>query len=402
MMNRRWLATGLWVATLAASAVALALIAVNRDVSVPTSWGFRGASVVFGLTCGTIGFIVALRRPDNLNGWLFCAIGLLFAAEGFVDEYVIASVLVVSGGLPWTSAMAWLLAWMWAPAIGIALIYLPLFFPTGHLLSPRWRGVVVLGTIALVLFSAALGFLPGAIEQATFVDNPLGLTGIPIETYANVILGPIWLVLGTSMALAFASLAIRFRRAPVEARQQIKWFGLAVLGAATTEAIYFTISVVTISASTTKVLEMLVIVSLLSLPTAAGMAILRYRLYDIDRIVSRTISYGVITALLVAVFLVVNLALQAALSSVTSSNAWAVAASTLLAAALFTPVRRRVQQAVDRRFDRARYDAERLTVAFADRLRDEVDLSTLGLELDATVRRAIAPSSVGLWLRGGR
>ncbi len=145
----------------------------------------------------------------------------------------------------------------------------------------------------------------------------------------------------------------------------------------------------------------MVIVTLMSVPAAAGMAILRYRLYDIDRLVSRTIAYGIITALLVAVFLVVNLGLQAALSSVTSSNTWAVAGSTLLVAALFTPVRRRVQLTVDRRFDRARYDAERLTDEFGDRLRNEVDLSTLGDELDATVRRAIAPSSVALWLRGG-
>ena len=141
--------------------------------------------------------------------------------------------------------------------------------------------------------------------------------------------------------------------------------------------------------------------TLVAMPLAIAVAILRYRLYDIDRIVSRTISYGVITALLVAVFLVVNVGLQAALSSVTSSNAWAVAGSTLLAAALFTPVRLRVQHVVDRRFDRARYDADRLTIEFGDRLRDEVDLSTLGDELDATVRRAFAPTGVGLWLRGG-
>ncbi len=141
--------------------------------------------------------------------------------------------------------------------------------------------------------------------------------------------------------------------------------------------------------------------TLVAMPLAIAVAILRYRLYDIDRIVSRTISYGVITALLVAVFLVVNVGLQAALSSVTSSNAWAVAGSTLLAAALFTPVRLRVQHVVDRRFDRARYDADRLTIEFGDRLRDEVDLSTLGAELDATVRRAFAPAGVGLWLRGG-
>jgi hypothetical protein len=149
-----------------------------------------------------------------------------------------------------------------------------------------------------------------------------------------------------------------------------------------------------------KAVEVLVIVTLMGVPTAAGMAILRYRLYDIDRIVSRTITYGVITGLLVAVFLVVNLALQAALSSITASNTWAVAASTLLAAALFTPVRLRVQGAVDRRFDRARFDSERTAAAFSDRLRDETDIATVISDLDTTVREVLKPTALSLWLRG--
>ncbi len=203
------------------------------------------------------------------------------------------------------------------------------------------------------------------------------------------------------IVLSLASLVLRFTRATGDARLQIKWFALATLIAGAAFGVYLAASLAFIDPAGIKVLEVAVVVALMSVPTAAGMAILRYRLYDIDRLVSRTISYGVITALLVTVFLVFNLGLQAALSSVTSSNTWAVAGSTLLVAALFTPVRRRVQRTVDRRFDRARYDAERLTVEFGDRLRNEVDLSTLGDELDATVRRAIAPSSVALWLRGG-
>jgi hypothetical protein len=399
--RRRWLAVVVWVATVAASIIAIAILVATRDTVVPSSWGFRGASEAFGLTAGTVGVIVATRRPDNLNGWLFCVIGALFALQALINEYVIAGALVVPGGLPFTSFLGWTLSWIWVLPLSCALIFLPLLFPTGMLVSRRWRAVAWLGAIGIVLFSLALAFESGPIQQASFIDNPFGVAGIDVKTYSALVLGPASLVFVAAVVFALSSLVLRFRDASGDARLQIKWFALATMIAGATFGVYLTLSFGSVGSSGTKALEVLVIVALMGVPTAAGMAILRYRLYDIDRIVSRTISYGVITTLLVAVFLVVNLALQAALSSITSSNAWAVAASTLLAAALFTPVRLRVQGVVDRRFDRSRYDAERLTVAFADRLRDEVDLSTLGDELDATVRRAIAPSSVALWLRGG-
>ena len=400
-MNRHRLAATLWIATLATSVASLVLFAATRSTPVPPSWGFRGASAVFGLTCGTVGVIVTSRRPENLNGWLFCAIGVLFGIEAFINEYVIAGALVVPGGLPLTTVLGWTLAWLWVLPLSIALIYLPLLFPTGGLLTGRWRAVAWLGALGVVAFSVALAFEPGPIQQAAFIDNPFGVGGMGIETYATVIIGPSSLLFVVPIVLSLASLVLRFTRATGDARLQIKWFALATLIAGAAFGVYLAASLAFIDPAGIKVLEVAVVVALMSVPTAAGMAILRYRLYDIDRLVSRTISYGVITALLVTVFLVFNLGLQAALSSVTSSNTWAVAGSTLLVAALFTPVRRRVQRTVDRRFDRARYDAERLTVEFGDRLRNEVDLSTLGDELDATVRRAIAPSSVALWLRGG-
>jgi hypothetical protein len=197
---------------------------------------------------------------------------------------------------------------------------------------------------------------------------------------------------------AMSAIGLRFRRGNRVEREQIKW-PLACMGA----GVILLVASLFVQGAFPDVGNLLSVLGILDffvLPIALGIAVLRYRLYDIDRIISRTISYGTITALLVAVFLAANLALQAALSSVTSGNALAVAGSTLLAAALFTPIRRRVQRSVDRRFDRARYDADRLTVEFADRLRDEIDLATLGDELDATVRLAFAPSSASLWLRG--
>ena len=391
----------IWLATMALSLAAVALLLSTLWVVVPDSWGFRGASAVFALTCGTVGAVVALRRPDNLNGWLFCAIGVFFAIEALVNEYVIASVLVVPGGLPWTSFLAWTLTWLWAPPLVIALVFLPLFFPTGRLLSPRWRAVVVLGACALAVFSVILAFQPGPIEQATFIDNPLGVSGMNATTYSSVTLGPIWLLLLTAIALSLTSLVIRFRRAGGDARQQIKWFALAAFVAGMAFALYLSIAVLAASPTTTKALEIIVIVALMGIPAAAGMAILRYRLYDIDRIISRTLGYAVVSGVLVATFAVAILAFQAILSPLTRSNTLAVAASTLIVAALFQPLRRQVQALVDRRFHRARYDAERTTAAFSERLRDEVDMATLATDLDSTVRAAMAPSSLHLWLREG-
>ncbi len=399
MRRGRWLAIAVWVATMAASLVALAILGATRDTSVPSSWGFRGASEAFGLTCGTVGVIVAIRRPGNLNGWLFCAIGALFALEGLINEYVIVGALVVPGGLPATTFLGWTLSWIWVLPLSIALIYLPLLFPTGSLVSRGWRTVGWLGVIGIVSFSIALAFDPGPIQQASFITNPFGVTGIDTKTYAALVLGPASLVFISAVVLALSSLVVRFRQATGDARQQIKWFALATMIAGATFGVYMALFA-SVGTSGTKAVEVLVILALMGVPTAAGMAILRYRLYDIDRIVSRTISYGVITGLLVAVFLIVNLALQAALSSITASNAWAVAASTLFAAALFTPVRLRVQRTVDRRFDRARFDAERTAAAFSERLRDETDIATVITDLDTTVREALKPTAVTLWLRG--
>lgn len=398
--DRRWPALLAWLLTVSAALIAFGIEVATRDTPVPTSWGFRGASEAFGLTCGTVGVVIALRRPGNLNGWLFCAIGLLFAAEALINEYVIAAVLVIPGGLPWTTGLGWLLTWVWVPPLGIALIFLPLLFPTGRLLSRRLRLAAGLGVVAIVVFGAAVAFAPGPIEQATFVENPLGgVSGLDVATYSGAVVGLAWTPLAIAIGLSLSSLVVRFHRASDDARRQIKWFSLAVMIAGAVFVLYIAVYVLGGSPVVIRVLEVLVIASLLGLPAAAGMAILRYRLYDIDRIVSRTISYGVVTAFLVAVFLLVNLALQAGLSGVTSNNALAVAGSTLLAATLFTPVRQRVQRAVDRRFDRARYDFERTATAFSERLRDEVDLLALGRDLDATVRQAVAPASIGLWLR---
>ncbi len=352
--GRRLLAVAWWLATVSACGVALGVVFATRDLSVPDSWGFPGASEAFAIASGTVGAVVAIRRPDNLNGWLFCAIGALFAIEALINEYVIAGVFAVPGGLPLTVGLGWTLTWLWASPIGIALIFLPLFFPTGHLLSSRWRAAVVVGIVAIGLFSVALAFIPGPIQQATFIDNPLGAP-MDLETYGKVVLGPTWAPFLIAIVLSLGSLALRFRRSSDDARRQIKWFALAALVGGGILALYLTASVVTGSSEATKVLQILVILAVLSLPAAAGMAILRYRLYDIDRIVSRTISYGVLTARSWSSMSARSLPPAGSASLDHRRQHVPVAISTLSWPLPFQPVRRRVQRIVDRRFDRARY-----------------------------------------------
>ena len=319
-----------------------------------------------------VGALLRTRVPGNPIGGLLLTAGTLLVVAVSIGTYADIGELR-DPSLPGSTFARQIGNAMFIYPFGIAFIGIPLVFPDGHLPSPRFRWVAGLA------IAAGLAWAMGVLFQT--------------PTDAVVLVGTIVSFIG-----AMAAIGLRFRRGNRVEREQIKW-PLASAGA----------GVILLVASLfmqnpfpdlANVLSIVGILDFFVLPLALGIAVLRYRLYDIDRIISRTISYGVITALLVGVFLMVNLALQAALSSVTSSNALAVAGSTLLAAALFTPIRGRVQRSVDRRFDRARYDADRLTVDFADRLRDEIDLATLGAELDATVRRAFAPSSAGLWLRG--
>lgn len=388
----------LWLVTVGLVTAATAILFATAWVDVPASWGFRGASSLFGITCGSVGAIVAIRRPDNRVGWLFGAIGLLFAVAAFVEEYTIAAVLAVPGELPGEPTVGWLLTWLWVPPLALALVFLPLVFPTGHLLSPRWRPVAWFGVVATVLFTATLSIVPGPIQQAMFLDNPFQPVKLDMEQFGPIF-GIVVIPLTIAIALAITSLVRRFQAANDDARRQIKWFALAATIAAVTDALYSASFLFSPSEAVTKLLEVLLVVSLLGLPIAAGLAILRYRLYDVDRIISRTIAYGAVSAMLVVTYAAVILILQGPLGAVLGGDTISVALSTLVVAALFQPLRRRVKALVDRRFDRARFDTDRTTAAFSERLRDEVDIAAVTTDLDSTIRAALKPTSLGLWLR---
>jgi hypothetical protein len=345
-------------------------------------------------TLPLVGAILAVLRPRNPIGWLFLVAGVGFTINIFGSEYV-GRAIVFGADLPAHALVDWIGAWSNALAFGLMVIWIPLLFPDGHLLAPRWRLVSWAAAIALGAQIVAQAIEPkrlagsdGPTGYAGLLPNPIAVGG-PFGDIATALAGmPFLLVFGV---LALVSLILRFRRSRGIERQQLKWLLFAVgflLGT-------FTLGIVT----QVEAVWYAVLLGFAALPVAAAFAVLRYRLYEVDRLISRTLSYASVTVMLAAVFVGVVLGLQRILEPLTGGNTVAVAASTLIVAALFQPLRRRVQGVVDRRFDRARYDGQRTAAAFAERLRDEVDITTATEDLESTIRGVLSPTSMELWLR---
>jgi hypothetical protein len=343
----------------------------------------------------TVGTLLAIRVPRNSIGWLLLVAAVFVAVQLLALVYAETSRITAGGSWPGTSIAVWLYANLeFVPSL-IMVSGIPLVFPDGRLLSPRWRWLA--GLVVATGISGVLGwFRVGLIPYQT-VENPFGVALLePLLDFLN---SPLYQLAEVLVFVGvIASVAIRFRRGTSIERQQLKWLiavtavaGIAWSGSAVASAVGAT-TVVT-------VLWISGLLALFTLPVAIGIAVLRYRLYEIDRIISRTIGWALVTGLLAVVFAAGVVALQTTLGEVTQGNTIAVALSTLAVAALFQPLRRRVQLAVDRRFDRARYDAQRTVDAFAERLRDEVELDAVEADLRGTITGSVMPSSYGLWLR---
>ncbi len=355
---------------------------------------FAGLWLYWGL-----GALIVMRADGHVVGWLFAVAAAMMASA--LGCFGLGFLLISSQ--PPDPLGAWLglvgsLLFLSAPILILPAVALT--FPTGTLPGPRWRWPVRVIVAMVAVGMLAMVIRPGPIGDGGGPDNPLTPWLPAVSPSVLEILVALATISSLSLplgaGLGVAAIIVRFRRAQGDQRQQLKWF----LAAMAPAAVLIPLSISEVSASF-PLINLLSVATLPIIAVSVAVAILRYRLYDIDRVISRTISYGLITGLLVAVFLLVNLGLQSVLSSFTSGNSLAVAGSTLLAAALFTPVRGRVQRTVDRRFDRARYDGERTASAFSVRMRDATDLLAVTTDLDVTVRRALAPSRVGLWLRGG-
>ena len=329
-----------------------------------------------------VGCLILARRPGNTIGWIFTTVGLLTMIAGLAEVYA-RYANAHPGSLPGPLVGTWVLDWIWIPTILLALVFPLLLFPTGRSLSPRWRPVTWLA-VGLTAAYTVLGALSPTLElpNGRTVANPIGVTSIDLDA------GPLGTVLSGLLLFVFvasiSSLMVRFRRSQGVERQQLKWFTYA--GA-----------LVLLAPLSNSLLGNISYVLLLALPIAVGIAILRYRLYDIDRLINRTLVYGLLTALLATVYAGVVL-VGGQLAGQKQSNL-VVAGATLTVAALFQPTRRRMQVVVDRRFNRRKYDAHRTVEAFSARLRDEVDLDALLAELLTVVDQTMQPTRTSLWLR---
>jgi hypothetical protein len=386
-----WVAWAL-LAAWTASVVALLLLSVANGnfqrQALADSVGLLLAFAAFMV----VGALIVAHRPGNAVGWVFSAIGLLAVTGALAEEYAGYGAVTRPGSLPGGVLAGWYAGWAWYPTVALVVVYTPLLFPDGRPPSPRWRPVAWLagaGAAALVVFAAVQPTIE--LDDGHLVDNPVG-----VAAFGDPEQGAIGLVLTSALGLlvvaAVASLVVRFRRSRGDERLQLKWFTyagallpLVLLGDLLPDAANSVLFAVAISL----------------LPVAAGIAILRYRLYDIDRLINRTLVYGLVTAVLGGVYAgLVLLAGQLFGDLGDRPPSWAVAGATLAVAALFRPARRRVQALVDRRFNRARYDAARTVDAFSARLRDQVDLDTLSAELLGVVDQTVQPASASLWLRG--
>jgi hypothetical protein len=334
---------------------------------------------------------IVSRHPDHPIGWVLCAFGFLLGLGSFAGEYAIYGLISHPEAAPGAAAVAWSTFWMGNVYLAL-LATLLLLFPSGRPLSPRWCWVLWLAgisTVVAVIGALAWWPLRGAALLRVHPPQPGGLLAMD---YTIASWGPVVAALA-----AVASLAVRFRRARGTERQQLKW--LAYAGVLVVLC-FFVPAAVADAVGSELAGDLVFAALIIPVPVAVGMAILKHHLYDIDRLINRTLVYGLLTALLGGIYTSAVLILGQLFGGTgRETPSWAVAGATLTVAALFQPARRRIQAVVDRRFNRREYDAARTVEAFSARLRDEVDLDALSAELLAVVDQTIQPTRASLWLR---
>jgi hypothetical protein len=372
--------------------VLLALILTQPNTHTYDTWLDNTLNAVF---YSTVGALVASRRPENLVGWLLCLFALSESVQLFGAEYAIYALLSRPNSLPAGEAMAWTSYWILPVIIGLSVFYL-LLFPTGLLPSRGWRPLAWL-TVAFVFVGVISGaFSTGPVEGLGPIRNPLGIDGFP-NVYGAVldIMAPVLLV------AAAASVFMRLRYAIGVESQQIKWFAYAAAATVIGLSLAYVIPTVIDTPLWFERAGYAVLIAVIpAIPISIGIAILRYRLYEIDLIINRTLVYGSLTATLVALYFGGIVVLQRIFVALTGQQSTlAVVASTLLIAALFNPLRRRIQSFIDRRFYRRKYDARKTLEDFSVKLRDETDLDALEDDLVGVVTGTMQPAHVSLWLR---
>ena len=384
MTGRTAVATAVAIASLGVF-VLIPIVAPDSDVAGELIFGAATASFVL------VGLLLVVRAPQNRIGTVLLTAGALLAFAYGCDVYGSAGA-TANPVWPGSVVASVLGGAIFVVPIALALVGIPLIFPDGHLISRRWRPMVWL--VAVALTAGVTGSLLGSTTATEGVNNPLAIPELQPLSEVLGAFASVTSVIGFSGAAA--ALWVRYRRGDPIERQQLKW----LLAVAALAAVLFPIAFIVPIQAIGNVAFILGSLTLIALPLAIAVAILRYRLFEIDRIISRTLSYAIVTGLLGAVFVGVILLLQAAFTDVLGGGGIPVAISTLVVFALFQPVLRRVRGSVDRRFDRARYDGERTAGAFAERLRWETDMERVTGDLRATVEGAVAPKALSIWLRG--
>ncbi|MFN2388241.1 MAG: hypothetical protein ABR575_01340 [Actinomycetota bacterium] len=377
-----------------------------------TDWGTAGATgALFGLAMFTfpaVGVLIAARQPRNAVGWILLAIGFVWGSGGITENYIQHGLVTRPGSLPGAElVLAWT-AWTWVPGVGLIGTYLLLLFPDGRLPTARWRPLAWLCAIALVVPSIVILLGPPTMADVGFprIPNPLH-----IESWAPVLDVLMFTIVLIPLCIVgcAASVVQRFRRARGQQRLQLKWLATGAGAAAAAYLIAMGASLpFWVAGQTTGfplwlgMLQNVALFSFALIPLGAGIAMLKYRLYDIDLLINRTLVYTVLTATLTGIYLLLVTVLQGSLRPITGQSNVAIAASTLTVAALFRPARVRIQAFIDRRFYRRKYDAAQTLERFSTRLRDELDLDTLTAELLEVIGDVMQPSRVSLWLREPR
>ena len=391
------LAWSLWALSVALTVFSLLLLVLNLNHPGVHVYDYWLENTLGALLFSTVGAIVGSRRPQNPVGWLLCLFGLANAVGHFSSQYAIYALLTRSDALPAGEAMAWVSSWILPPIVGLQ-VFTFLLFPTGKLPGRRWRWLAWLTVAFVVVGVITSAFSFGANAGVGPVQNPLGIEGFS-RIYEGIVLTAFSFLYA---AVAF-SLFVRLRRAGGVERQQIKWFAYAVVA---------TVLGITLAYAVPDTFDTpvwfdwvgyaLVVATTPAIPVSIGIAILRYRLFDIDLLINRTLVYGSLTLLLVLVYFAGVAATQAVFQAFTGEEDLpqpAIVASTLAIAALFNPLRRRIQSFIDRRFYRRKYDAAKTLEDFSAKLRNETDLGALSDDIVAVVRGTMQPEHVSLWLR---
>ena len=385
----RGMALFLCVLTLVLIVCAVALSFQNR---------YSVENLYFLLTeasAAVVGSLIASRQPRNPVGWLIIGHALCFTLGEFGRQYAIYGVLTNPGSLPFAGAMASPAYWAWFPGLLLMLAFLPLYFPNGRLLSPRWRPVLWFTAFSAVVITVLTMFRPSS-DETRGIPNPLGIESLSNAGLLEAIVPSLWSILAV---LSAVSLVMRFRYSSGEERQQIKWVAYALV----------LLIVVTVSNQifwqylVPGWFDVFFPLLLEVLWVSIAVAIFRYRLYDIDVVINRTVVYTLLTVTLALVYFGGVVVLQYVFRVLTGGESQlAVVASTLAIAALFGPLRRRIQSFIDRRFYRRKYNAELVLATFSGKLRDETDLDRLSEDLLVVVQETVQPAHASLWLRGAR